>query len=218
VRIGPPRDYLGSVRSVTARMLIPPTRIILASTSPRRHELLTEAGIPFEVIPPHESAECGICSRETPPELVARLAHQKARDVAQRVDSGLVIACDTVAECRAHILGKPKDRRHAREMLRLLRGSEHRVYSGLCLWRRPDDRVRVRVDVTVLKMDDLSDEQLDEYLDSNAWEGKAGAFGYQDRVGWLRIVQGSESNVVGLPMELLSEMLAEFEAGTTRSH
>ncbi|MCA9222345.1 MAG: Maf-like protein, partial [Planctomycetales bacterium] len=170
----------------------------------------TEAGLAFEVIAPHESAECGVCSRETPPELVARLAFQKGRDVAERIESGLIVACDTVAECRGHILGKPKNRRHAREMLRLLRGTEHRVYSGLCLWRRPDNRLRTRVDVTVLRMDDLSDEQLNEYLDSNAWEGKAGAFGYQDRVGWLHIVEGSESNVVGLPMELLETMFAEF--------
>ncbi|MEZ6110891.1 MAG: nucleoside triphosphate pyrophosphatase [Pirellulaceae bacterium] len=191
-------------------MQVPHERLILASQSPRRRELMTEAGLAFEVIAPHESAECGVCSRETPPELVARLAFQKGRDVAERIESGLIVACDTVAECRGHILGKPKNRRHAREMLRLLRGTEHRVYSGLCLWRRPDNRLRTRVDVTVLRMDDLSDEQLTEYLDSNAWEGKAGAFGYQDRVGWLHVVEGSESNVVGLPMELLETMFAEF--------
>lgn len=191
-------------------MQVPHERLILASQSPRRRELMTEAGLVFEVIAPHDSAECGVCSRETPPELVARLAFQKGCDVAERIESGLIVACDTVAECRGHILGKPKNRRHAREMLRLLRGTEHRVYSGLCLWRRPDNRLRTRVDVTVLRMDDLSDEQLTEYLDSNAWEGKAGAFGYQDRVGWLHVVEGSESNVVGLPMELLETMFAEF--------
>ena len=80
----------------------------------------------------------------------------------------------------------------------------------------------VRVAVTTLRMDPLTDAQLDEYLASGQWEGKAGAFGYQDRLGWVHIVEGSESNVVGLPMELLAEMLAEIakltEANATERH
>lgn len=156
---------------------------------------------------PHESAECGICSRETPPELVARLAWQKAGDVAQRVHRGLIIGCDTVAECMGQILGKPKNREHAGEMLRLLRGREHHVYSGLCLWIRPGDEHHVQVAVSRLVMDSVSDRELEEYLDSGAWEGKAGAFGYQDDLDWIHLREGSESNVVGLPMELLDEML-----------
>ncbi len=188
-----------------------PPRLILASSSPRRRELLTEAGYDFEVLPPHDSAECGICSRETPPEMVARLAWQKARDVAQRVERGIVVGCDTVAECCGLILGKPKNREHAEEMLRLLRGRVQHVYSGLCLWIRPGEEHHVQVDVTKLRMDAVSDEQLEEYLDSNLWEGKAGAFGYQDRHGWIHIVEGSESNVVGLPLELLGRMLANIK-------
>jgi nucleoside triphosphate pyrophosphatase len=183
-------------------------RLILASSSPRRRQLLQEAGYAFEVIEPHESAECGICSSETPPEMVARLAYQKAEDVVKRVDSGLVIGCDTVAECLGQILGKPKSREHAREMLSLLRGREHRVYSGLCLWR-PGHKASVMVDVTHLVMDPISDAELSAYLDTEKWEGKAGAFGYQDGLDWVHIVSGSESNVVGLPLELLQRMLSE---------
>jgi len=185
-------------------------QIILASSSPRRRQLLLEAGYEFEVITPSESAECGICSSETPPELVARLAYQKAEDVARRLDAGLAVGCDTVAECLGQILGKPKNRQHAREMLSLLRGREHRVYSGLCLWRRPGDTTSVSVEVTRLVMDPITDSQLDAYLDTNQWEGKAGAFGYQDGNDWVRVLNGSESNVVGLPMELLARMLREF--------
>jgi septum formation protein len=70
----------------------------------------------------------------------------------------------------------------------------------------------VRVERTTMRMDVLSNEQIEEYLDSGQWEGKAGAFGYQDRVGWLHIVEGSESNVIGLPLELLAAMLAEVSA------
>jgi septum formation protein len=184
-----------------------PTRLILASRSPRRRELLAAAGYDFEVLPASEGAECGICSRETPPEMVVRLARQKAADIAQSVPEGIVIGCDTVAEVVGRILGKPADRKHASEMLRLLSGREHRVYSGLCLWQRPDDRILVEVAQSTLRMDELSDRQIEEYLDSGEWEGKAGAFGYQDRHDWLHLVSGSESNVVGLPMELLETML-----------
>lgn len=183
-------------------------RLILASSSPRRRQLLAEGGYLFEVIPPHESAECGVCSRETPPELVARLAWQKAGDVAHAIDCGIVIGCDTVAECCGQILGKPKNREHAEQMLQLLRGREHHVYSGLCLWPRPGEEPHVQVDVTRLVMDPISDADLATYLDTDAWEGKAGAFGYQDGLDWVHVVEGSESNVVGLPMELLADMLA----------
>ena len=151
-----------------------------------------------------------MCSGESPPEMVARLAYQKARDVAQRVAEGIVVGCDTVAECRGQILGKPVDRDHARQMLQLLSGRDHAVYSGLCIWHRPSDRIRVEVDVTRLRMDAFPASELEEYLDSQQWEGKAGAFGFQDRLGWVHIVEGSESNVVGLPMELLARMLAEL--------
>ena len=184
--------------------------LILASSSPRRRQLLQEAGYDFEVIAPSETAECGICSSETPPEMVARLAYQKAQDVAQRMPSGLIVGCDTVAECLGQILGKPKNREHAHEMLRLLRGREHRVYSGLCLWQRPENKASVVVDVTRLVMDPVSDEDLDAYLDTDLWEGKAGAFGYQDGLDWIHVLEGSESNVVGLPLELLERMLVEF--------
>jgi len=186
---------------------LPVEPLILASQSPRRRELLERAGYRFSIVLPHESAECGICSRETPPELVARLAWQKAGDVAQRVPEGLVIGCDTVAECMGYILGKPRNREHAGEMLRLLRGREHHVYSGLCLWLRPSDEHHVRVAVSRLVMDAVSDRELEAYLDTGAWEGKAGAFGYQDGLDWIHLLDGSESNVVGLPLELLEEML-----------
>lgn len=183
-------------------------KLILASSSPRRRELLREHGYEFEVIEPNPLAECGICSRETPPELVARLAYQKAADVAKRVEGpAIVIGCDTVAECMGQILGKPKNLEHAREMMLLLRGREHRVYSGLCLWPRPGEKRYVEVEVTKLYMDALPDQRIEEYLTSGQWEGKAGGFGYQDNLGWIRIIEGSPSNVVGLPMEKLAEML-----------
>ncbi len=184
-------------------------RLILASQSPRRRELLAEAGYDFVVVPPAESAECGVCSGESPAQLVARLALQKAQDVAQRVDDGIVVGCDTIAECLGQVLGKPVDEDHARAMLKMLRGRTHRVLSGLCLIDRPTNRVRSAVAVTTLEMSPLSDAEIEDYLASGQWEGKAGAFGLQDRTGWVRVVEGSDSNVVGLPLELLEKLLGE---------
>jgi septum formation protein len=187
--------------------------LILASRSPRRKELLREAGYAFRVVVPSETAECGVCSGESPTELVARLACQKAADVARRVAEGMVLGCDTLAVCRGQILGKPNDSEHARAMLSTLSGQEHRVLSGLCLWRVPGGQPAVRVAVTTLRMDALTRQQLDAYLAGGQWEGKAGAFGYQDGLDWVHVVEGSESNVVGLPMELLAEMLQEYGTG-----
>src|SRR5262245_4236428 len=183
--------------------------LILASTSPRRRQLLEEAGYQFVVVPPHDAVEKAVVG-EVPEAMGQRLALQKARDVAERCEEGVVIGCDTVAECGGEVLGKPADREDARRMLALLRGREHRVVSGLCLWRRPDDKYRTELDITRLVMESISDEELNKYLDTNQWEGKAGAFGYQDGLDWVHILEGSESNVVGLPMELLGRMLSDF--------
>jgi septum formation protein len=188
----------------------PDRPLVLASGSPRRRELLCNAGYRFQVDLPSEGAECGICSRESPPELVARLAYQKARDVAPRWAAGLILSADTVASCGGRILGKPQDRRHAKEMLELLRGRRHEVYTGVCLWHRPSERRLVDVSCSVLQMAQLPDSRLEAYLDSGLWEGKAGAFGYQDELDWVRVIEGSESNVVGLPLERLETLFAKF--------
>jgi septum formation protein len=190
-----------------------PPELVLASTSPRRRELLSAAGYRFRIVSPGTEAECGVCSGESPVEFVARIAYQKAADVVARIDSGLVLACDTVAECGGQILGKPHDERHARQMLELLSGRKHRVYSGLCLWSTPEGEPRVEVERTTLAMRCLGPAEIDDYLASGLWEGKAGAFGFQDRLGWLTILEGSESNVVGLPMERLAKMLEERNEG-----
>src|SRR6476646_6519622 len=192
-------------------MPTPQPRIILASGSPRRRELLEDAGYNFTVIPPAEDVECGVCSEFGPAGLVADLAYRKAAAVRKTLgadSSALVVAADTVAECDGFILGKPRDESDARAMLSQLSGREHRVLTGVCLWRSDADEPLIRVAVTKLRMDNLTDAELDEYIASGQWEGKAGSFGFQDRPGWVHIVEGSESNVVGLPMELLAEMIA----------
>lgn len=203
----------------------PAPKLILASTSPRRQELMRDAGYTFRVVGPDPNAECGACSSGGPVELVREYAVRKATDVAQqlmhsdRENDLLLLAADTVAECQGQILGKPTNEEHARQMLQLMRGKLHRVITGLCLWRLPvegeADSPLVEAVVTSLRMDDIDDAAIEDYLETGGWEGKAGAFGYQDRLGWIHIQEGSASNVVGLPMERVQELLAAAQVFTS---
>ena len=188
----------------------PQSPLILASQSPRRKSLMHEYGYTFLVHPPSDTAEGGMCSGETPPELVVRLAKQKAEDVAKQYEHAVIIGCDTVAECMGTVLGKPVDIDDARRMLTMLRGKDHRVLSGLCIWKRPSDKVTLKLDITTLHMDEVTDSQIEAYLATDKWQGKAGAFGYQDGWDWLHVIQGSETNVIGLPMEVLSDALSRI--------
>jgi nucleoside triphosphate pyrophosphatase len=189
--------------------------LILASGSPQRQRLLEEAGYRFTVIVPGEHVETVPQTHDTARELVTRLAREKALNVISQLDTGrfargplvVVVACDTLAECEGTILGKPQNLNDARRMLELLSGKRHKVYSGLCIWPIGNIEPRLGLATTSLRMDQLDGPQMDEYLSSGQWRGKAGAFGYQDRVGWLHIEHGSESNVIGLPLELFAEML-----------
>jgi septum formation protein len=178
--------------------------------------LLAEAGYEFEVCPPGDAVEGNIAPGDNAAELATRMALAKATDVGRRRESGLIVGCDTVVECDGRILGKPADLDDARKMLKALRGRTHFVYSGLCLWQLPGGSPVVRVAVTQLRMDTVPHEDLEAYLASGNWRGKAGAFGYQDRTGWIHVIEGSESNVVGLPLELLAEMVAALPPPSIR--
>ncbi len=218
------------------------TLLILASRSPRRQELLAEAGYSFIVLPPRSADESPRRADETPAQFVMRLAEEKAADVAATIatdptivqSSGaatpdaaecrslvtpvsrfpspdfLILACDTVAHCDGQILGKPDSADHARKMLFMLSGQEHEVLTGVCLVRLSDGRQSIRVAETRMRMDRLPDVTIAEYIASGLWHGKAGGFGFQDRLGWVHVTAGSPSNVVGLPLELLGEMLGEM--------
>jgi septum formation protein len=187
---------------------LPP--FVLASGSPRRRQLLEEAQCRFEVIPPDDGAECGFCSGESPIAFVARQAFLKTQDVARRFQQGLYLGADTVAECDGQILGKPRDEDHARRMLEMMRGKSHFVHTGVVLWHRPSDQQIKRTATSRLVMAPLTDAQIDEHIESNAWIGKAGAFGFQDGINWVHLIDGSVENVVGLPLEILSEMFKQF--------
>jgi septum formation protein len=188
-----------------------PTPLILASNSPRRRQLLTAAGYRFEVAPADDAVEAAVPVTPNPRDYPRVLAQAKARAVCSRFHSGVVLAADTIAICAGEILGKPRDRRDAQRMLQLLSGREHEVLTAVVLVDCGSGRELAHLECTRLLMDKLTDADLQHYLDTGLWQGKAGAFGYQDGWDWLHVVQGSESNVVGLPIERLPELFAHLE-------
>ena len=192
-------------------------QLILASQSPRRKQLLSDADYAFTIDAPDDSVERGICSNCSPEELVVESAFLKAAAIAKRHDAGLVLAADTVAVCGSETLGKPINREHAEKMLRMMSGKRHRVLTGVCLRRASSDQFKTWLEETTLVMSEWDEETLQAYLDSDKWVGKAGAFGYQDGIDWVQIVKGLESTVVGLPIEKLPEWIAEFESGANPS-
>ncbi len=187
-------------------------RLVLASRSPRRAELLRAAGYDFDIDPADDSVEENQDKTRTPWQLVADLALAKALNVAGRIvdPSVVVLGADTVGELDGQVLGKPVDVDHARTMLRQLSGRRHRVLTGVSLCCGGGHTVVVHVEPTRLVMDDLSDSEIDEYLETGLWAGKAAAFGYQDGPDWLHVLEGLESNVVGLPVERLPELLQQL--------
>lgn len=187
--------------------------IVLASQSPRRRQLLETLPIQFQVRVPDASAEpddAQPMQGESIAEFVIRLACQKASSVANMLTvSSLIIGCDTVADLDGQVLGKPRDRLHASTMLRQLSGRTHRVWSGLCVLDSHSGKRWTVADESCLQMIPLTPEQLDSYLDSNEWQGKSGAFGYQDGHAWLKLVSGTADNVVGLPLHTLGLLLQQ---------
>ncbi len=188
---------------------------MLASGSPRRAELARAEGWDIEIMPPPESAETEAPPRapEEPIEVfVVRLAIAKAAAVISNGAQGIVLACDTLTEVDGRPLGKPTDREDARRMLLALSGRRHRVVTGVCLWGVEENgrpaAPQTNYAVSELVMHPLSDAFLDHYLDTGLWIGKAGACGFQDGHIPLELVQGSPSNVVGLPLEVVRAMLA----------
>lgn len=184
-------------------------RIILASNSPRRKELLAQIGLTFTVVPADidETALPG----ESPKDYAVRVALDKARMVAKREGEGIVIAADTIVVVGDAILGKPRDAADARRMLTELSGRVHEVVTGIALMDAAIGRSAVRTSVTRVWFRDLSDRDIETYVVTGEPLDKAGAYGIQERGAMLvERIEGCYSNVVGLPLSLLGEMLREF--------
>lgn len=181
-------------------------KIILASASPRRVELLAMLGLPFEQKISHVP-ETGN-DRIAPEELARALALAKAGSVACMETEGLVIGADTIVLAKGGIMGKPKDRVDAFRMLQELSGTRHQVISGLAVVDASTGEERTAHEVTEVVFRRLSQKEIDCYLDTGEPMDKAGAYGIQG-IGSLLVeeIHGCYNNVVGLPLTLLVEML-----------
>ena len=174
-------------------------RLILASASPRRLELLRQIAIVPDAIDPADIDETP-APRELPRAHALRLAEAKARAVAARHPDALVLAADTVVACGRRILPKAEEEGQARACLEMLSGRRHRVWGAIAL-ASPDGRVRTRIAVTVVRFARLAPEAIDAYLAGDEWRGKAGGYAIQGRAAaFVSVIAGSYANVVGLDL------------------
>jgi septum formation protein len=185
-------------------------RLILASASTRRAEVLRDAGIAFEV--------CAVAIDEAPrpgeavEDMVARLAEEKARAAAPRIyEPALIIGADTAVELEGKILGKPRDAADAREMLSFLSGRTHRVLTGLYVHRVPEGTVRSAVENTRVTFAPLTQGEIAEYVAGGEPFDKAGGYAIQGRAGrYITRIEGCYFNVVGLPLARLYALLNDL--------
>jgi septum formation protein len=183
-----------------------PNRLILASASPARRELLARLGYSFEVSPAEiDEPETGFRDPRT---FVQTVSWLKAAAIAPCITNGVVLAADTIAWINDHPILKPADEADARRILREMSGREHDLWTGVVLWRRPDDLQIVWQEQTRVYVAPLSDAQLDVYLATRSWRGHSGAYAIQEKDDpYVRVVRGSLTNVIGLPLETVVEGL-----------
>jgi septum formation protein len=188
-------------------------KIVLASSSPRRAEILRDAGIAFETYPT-EIDETAF-PREPAQAMVARLAEAKARAAAAQMDAGMreciIVGADTTVELDGEILGKPRDSAHAREMLARVSGRTHHVLTGIFLLRLPGNATRATVEKSAVTFAPLGEKEIDDYVASGEPLGKAGAYAIQGLAGrYIPRIEGCYFNVVGLPLARLYALLREL--------
>lgn len=180
--------------------------LVLASASPRRQELLRNAGISFEVQPAHIPEDP--LPGEDPRDCAERLAREKAMAIARLRPGDVILGADTVVVVEGQNLGKPVDAADAARMLRVLSGRQHQVITGVCLVA--DGQCSVASETTFVTMSQISDREIADYVASGEPMDKAGAYAIQGLASrWIPRIEGDYSNVVGLPVALVWRMLKE---------
>jgi septum formation protein len=183
-------------------------RLVLASGSPRRTEILERAGWPHEVIV--AGIDETLRPQEPPATYVQRLARSKAEAVAQRLEEGLVLGADTTVVIEGQILGQPEDNADAKRMLRLLNGKWHEVLTGVALVRVGGES-RVDYETTRVRFAEMSESEIDWYISTGEPFGKAGAYAIQGKAAlFIEEIQGDYFNIMGLPIRLVYELAADF--------
>ena len=185
-----------------------PVSIILASASPRRKKLLEQAGYKFTVFPPHIDESAFLSERIKPAEYAERLALAKARNVAERFADCLVIGADTIVDFNGQTIGKPADSREAEQITRKLFSAPHKVITTVAIVRLSSGTEVVESDTTTVYPKKLSAEQIAGHIKSKSWQDKAGAYAIREGGDeFIERIEGSLTNVMGLPMQLLQRLL-----------
>jgi septum formation protein len=183
--------------------------IILASTSPRRKDLLEQIGLPFRIVPSDYEEDPSLSN--SPSELVSLLAQYKAAAVAQHHPNSIVIAADTVVAYHDRILGKPHTASKAKEVLLMLSGTQHNVFTGFTIQQLATKRVVSQVEETQVYFFELTEAEIDAYIATGEPLDKAGAYGIQGKGALLvKRIEGDFSNVIGLPLSQLMRQLSQF--------
>ena len=185
--------------------------IILASASPRRKQLLAEAGYKFTCVCPDIDESAFAAEGINPCEYAERLALAKAKNVAEKYPDCLVIGADTVVDFNGEIIGKPADAKEAEEITRKLFSGPHKVITAVAMVRISDGTEIVESDATTVYPKKLTESQIAEHIKSGSWRDKAGAYAIQEGDDeFIERIEGSLTNVMGLPMELLRRLLKRF--------
>ncbi|MFB3896401.1 MAG: nucleoside triphosphate pyrophosphatase [bacterium] len=184
-------------------------QIILASKSPRRAQLLTQIGLKYRIVPSH--IDESKYTNSNPIRTARQLAIAKAKVVAQKYRTGIIIGADTIVVIDRQILGKPKDKHDARKLLSILSGRTHRVITGLAVLDVKSNRIKLGHSITYVTFRKLAQKEIDEYIATGDPFDKAGSYGIQGK-GALFVdrITGDYFNVVGLPLVLLSRLLKPF--------
>lgn len=185
--------------------------IVLASGSPRRKRLLADGGYKFTVIVPGIDESAFIADRNNPCEYAEQLALAKAGNVAAEYPDCLVIGADTIVDFDGRIIGKPADAKDAEQITRKLFSKPHKVITGIAIIRLIDATEIVESDTTTVYPKKLSDEQIAEHIRAGSWRDKAGAYAIKENGDeFVEKIEGSLTNVMGLPIELLRQLLKRF--------
>lgn len=174
-------------------------KIILASTSPRRKELLKQIGLDFEIMPSNYEENMKLKLRDS--ELAKTLAYGKAKDVADKIKKGVIIGSDTFIVFRGKRIGKPKDKKDAQRTLKMISGKWLLIYSGIAIIDIKNKKELVDYEITKVKIKSLTKKEIDDYIATGEPLDKAGAFAIQGRGAvFIEKINGCYSNVIGLPL------------------